>query len=289
MKISEAFLAYREEVVIPRNGSVNTEFSYRSTASNLIAYFGDVELSTLTIHDIRRWRAHYAEFQKPDTIRWRLSCLRSVLRLMRRKGEPVIDYEDIIIPDKEKRLVQFLTPDEVEAFIELVGRRARGYAEINRKRNIAIARVLASSGVRISELCALNRDSIKNRQFSTWIKSARPRVCYIDLKAEQAINEYLAMRTDDNQALFITNQKGCHRITQRAARLLFETACSNSSDFDHVRPHILRHSFATTLLARSVDISYIADLMGHQDINTTRQYTHYCNTKLQQIYDAAML
>ena len=70
----------------------------------LIVYFGDIEISVLTIHDVRRWRAHYASFQKPDTIRWRLSCLRSVLKLMRRKGESVIDYEDIIIPDKEKKL-----------------------------------------------------------------------------------------------------------------------------------------------------------------------------------------
>ena len=97
------------------------------------------------------------------------------------------------------------------------------------------------------------------------------------------------MRVDNNPALFITNQKGCHRITQRAARLIFETACNNSLDFDRVRPHTLRHSFATTLLSRDVDLPYIADLMGHQDINTTREYLHYCNTKLQQIYDAAML
>lgn len=289
MKISKAFLAYCEEVVIPSNGSINTESSYRSTASNLIAYFGDIEISSLTIHDVRRWRAHYASFQKPDTIRWRLSCLRSVLKLMRRKGESVIDYEDIIIPDKEKKLIEFLTPDEVESFVKVVSRRTRGYAEINRKRNIAITRVLASSGIRISELCALNRDSIKNRQFSTWIKSAKPRTCYIDIKAEQAVQEYLSMRVDNNPALFITNQKGCHRITQRAARLIFETACNNSLDFDRVRPHTLRHSFATTLLSRDVDLPYIADLMGHQDINTTREYLHYYNTKLQQIYDAAML
>ena len=57
MKISKAFLAYCEEVVIPSNGSINTESSYRSTASNLIAYFGDIEISSLTIHDVRRWRA----------------------------------------------------------------------------------------------------------------------------------------------------------------------------------------------------------------------------------------
>lgn len=282
-------MAYRMEVVIPSNGSINTELSYRSTASNLIKYFGDIDISTLTIHDIRRWRAHYASFQRPDTIRWRLSCLRSVLKLMRRKGYDVTDYEDIIIPDKEKKLIKFLTPEEIKAFVEVVGRRTRGYAEVNRKRNIAIVLVLASSGIRISELCALNRDSIKGRQFTTWIKSARPRVCYITPQTDRAINDYLRMRCDDNPALFVTNQKGCHRITQRAARLIFETACNNSDEFEHVRPHMLRHSFATTLLARDVDISYIADLMGHTDINTTRGYTHYCNTKLQQVYDAAML
>lgn len=281
-------MAYRTEVVIPSNGSINTEFSYRSTAANLIKYFGDVDISALTIHDIRSWRAHYATFQKPDTIRWRLSCLRSVLKLMRRKGYDVVHYEDIIIPDKEKKLIKFLTPDEVSAFVQVVARRTRGYAEINRKRNIAIVLVLATSGIRISELCALNRDSIRGRQFSTWIKSAKPRVCYITPEAEQAIADYLKMRDDDNPALFVTNQKGRHRITQRAARLIFQTACDNS-DFEGVRPHTLRHSFATTLLSRDVDISYIADLMGHTDINTTRSYTHYCNTKLQQIYDCAMV
>lgn len=120
MKISKAFLAYCEEVVIPSNGSINTESSYRSTASNLIAYFGDIEISVLTIHDVRQWRAHYASFQKPDTIRWRLSCLRSVLKLMRRKGESVIDYEDIIIPDKEKNLLNFLLLMKLNLLLKLL-------------------------------------------------------------------------------------------------------------------------------------------------------------------------
>lgn len=74
--------------------------------------------------------------------------------------------EDIKIPKREKRTIVYLTPTEVEEFFDVAGMKRRGYAEINRLRNIAIVKLLYCSGLRVGELCCLNRNPIRNRQFS---------------------------------------------------------------------------------------------------------------------------
>ena len=158
---------------------------------------------------------------------------------------------------------------------------------MNRLRNIAILRLLAASGIRVSELVSLNRNSIRHRKFTVVGKSKNPRVVFIDEATEDAINNYLACRTDDNPALFISHQGARSRLTTGGVRRIFEFVCTNSH-FTDVTPHTIRHSFATTLLDRGVELCYISDLLGHQSLDTTRIYTHYTNTKLQHIYDSVM-
>ncbi len=213
-------------------------------------------------------------------------CFRSVLRRCVRKGWADIDVEDIKIPKREKRVVNYLTELEIERFIGAVSAKYRGYSRINRLRNIAIVNLLYDSGIRVSELCLLNRNSIKERQFTVIGKSKNPRICFITRKTEEAIAEYLSERNDNEKALFIATQNG-KRITSDTVRKIFQNACKRS-DFINVHPHTIRHSFATRLLEKEVDIRYIAELMGHESLDTTKMYTHFSNPKLKKIYEKAI-
>lgn len=286
MLVAEAFETYRRREVIGAGLSSKTMESYIYAEKVAVGFFGNIDFNLIGLEDVIAFYEYLLNWQTPDTARGNIICLRSVARLMRRCFNGKLDPDDIKVPKREKRSIKYLTEPEVMEFIEVIGAKQRGYAEINRRRNIAMAEVIYSSGVRVSELCKLNRNSIRNRQFTVVGKSKDPRLCFINLRSEQAINAYLKLRNDTNPALFISNQNG-HRITPGTVRRVFQLAC-NRSDFEDVHPHTLRHSFATYMLEHNVDIRYISDLMGHQSLDTTKIYTHYANPKLRTIYDIAM-
>lgn len=284
--ISFAFEKYRADHIVMKNQSPKTEESYFTASKLLVRYFGDIDLSTLTFEMVRDWRSHLSTWQSPDTVRGNVICLRNVLKFARKNGYEVLDYELIPVQKKEKRIIKYLTEEEMEVFITEVGRKVRGYSEHNRLRNVAMVRVLQVTGLRNGEICALNRDSIKNRRFTIVGKSRDPRISFITAKAEESLNEYLNIRTDKNKALFISPQTG-ERITSDTLRKVFRFTCERS-EFEDVHPHTIRHSFATMMLDRGVDIIYVSDFMGHADLNTTKIYTHYSNKKLEQVYESAL-
>lgn len=86
---------------------------------------------------------------------------------------------------------------------------------------------------------------------------------------------------------FLLQLKNGKRITSDTVRKIFQNACKRS-DFINVHPHTIRHSFATRLLDKEVDLRYIAELMGHESLDTTRIYTHISNPKLKKIYEKAL-
>lgn len=286
LPLSEAFELHRSYEIVMRNRSPKTEEAYSNTCKLLIRLFGDADLCQLTHEDIRRWHNWLLTWQKNDTARGNIVCLRMVLKFVARKGYKVVYYDEIIVPKKDKRRITYLEEDEVDEFILEAAKPKRGYARINRLRNVAIIKLLYSTGLRNSELCALNRDSIKNRSFTVIGKSRDPRIVFINSETEKAIEAYVCERSDSSKALFVSHQTG-KRIRPDTVRKIFVFIC-NRSDFEGIHPHTIRHSYATLLLDKRVDIRYIGDLMGHADLNTTRIYTHYKNPQLKEIYDKAM-
>ena len=286
MLISEAFANYREIEVVSRGLSPKTLESYIYAEKLVIEYFTDTEIKNITPLDVSKFYQHLCSFQRPDTARGNIICFRSVLRRCVRKGWASIDVEDIKIPKREKRVVNYLTESEIERFIGVISSKYKGYSRINRLRNTAIVNLFYDSGIRVSELYSLNRNSIKERQFTVIGKSKNPSICFITRRTEEAIKDYLEERNDSEKALFIATQNG-KRITPDTIRKIFQNACKRS-DFINVHPHTIRHSFATRLLDKEVDIRYIAELMGHESLDTTKMYTHLSNPKLKKIYENAL-
>lgn len=283
MKLSEAFSNYRDSEIVSANLSKKTFESYFYSEKLIKQFLGDVRIEDIKAEDVRDYYQHLLGWQKPDTARGNIVCLRAVIKYCKRKGLDVLDPEDIKVPKREKRVIEYLTEEEVERFIKVVGAPCRGYSRLNLARNVLIVRILYATGLRVGELCRLNRNSFRGRQTTVVGKSKTPRPIYITTEIEDLISEYLSMRHDNNPALFISGQNG-NRITPGTVRLVFKNAC-NRSDFVNIHPHTLRHSFATRMLGEGVDLRYIADLMGHESLDTTRIYTHYTNPKLKAIYD----
>lgn len=284
--ISDAFRTYCSDYIVMHNLSPKTEEAYVGAGKLLEKFLGNVSVTEMTFEHIRSWHTYLSSYQRPDTVRNNIVCLRNVLKFLRRKQIAVIDYELIPVQRREKRLLKYLSEGEFERFVAETGRPIRGYSTENRLRNIALIETLYATGLRNNELCVLNRTTFRERQFTVVGKSKDPRIGFINQRALDAIGRYLASRTDDNPALFISPQTG-QRITDDTVRKIFHTICSRSSEFHDVTPRTLRHSYATHLLKNKVDLRYIGDLMGHQSLDTTRIYTHYENPELKDIYDNA--
>ncbi len=283
----EIFDSFLYDEIISIGYSRKTEERYVVFSRLITKFFGDIEVSKLDERKIRAWREHLGKHQSPDTVRGYVICLRRFIRYCERRLDLKISADNIKVPRREKRKIDILTNDEVNDFIDIIGQKKRGYSEVNRLRNIAIAKLIYCSGLRVGEVCKLNKNSIKNRQMTIVGKSLEPRLCFINCDAELAIKRYLDARNDNEPALFISSQNG-KRITEGNVQRIFQRVCGNSNGkFEKVHPHTLRHCFATRMLDRGVDVVYIQDFMGHQSLDTTKVYTHYSNNKLREVYENA--
>lgn len=268
------------------NSSTKTVECYQNCAKLLVRFFGNISICDLDEMKIRQWHEDLQTWQKSDTARGNLSCLRKVLKFAKNHDLPVMNYENIKVPKREKRIINYLSYNEIERFIAVAGKPHCGLSKENRLRAVAITTLLFDTGLRVGEMCRLNRNTIKNRQFTVIGKSRDPRIVFITERSEKAIAEYLAVRKDKNIALFVSTSNG-GRITPGTVRRIYANICERGG-FVGVHPHTSRHSLATKLIRNHVDIFHVGLLLGHQDLNTTREYLHYENPELKDIYMRAM-
>lgn len=286
MKISEAFAKYERDEVMAVNYSINTYKTYKNTSKAVIKYFGDVNIKKINIDGVHGFYLHLVSTVSKNTARRYVSNFRVVLRFCRKRGLKVMNPDEIRTPREEKKVARFISHNEFEQFLYAAEQPQRGYCRENLVRNALIIRMLYETGLRVSELCALNRDSIHDRQFVVVGKSKDPRPCYITENLEAMINEYLEMRKDDNMALFVANQNGL-RITPHNIQRVFRNV-SKKAGIGIVTPHTLRHSYATRFLEHGIDIRIVSALLGHQNLSTTQKYTHVTDYLLRQAYYITM-
>lgn len=295
MKISEAFSEYRKREIRGKGCSPNTDRAYEYASHVVVDYFGDIQVRRLKLDDISNFYLDLIEPREDledqrivskDTAKEYVSKLRTVIRFCRKRGVRTVNPDEIVVPKSEKKHARFIDCEQYDKFLAEVGRSRRGYSNLNRTRNVLICKMLFNTGLRIGELCALDRNTIRDRQFTVVGKSKEPRPCFITKEIEDDIEAYLLMRTDDNPALFIANETG-KRVTPGNIQQVFRRA-AHKTGMTKVTPHTMRHSFATRLIEDGVDIRYVAAFLGHQSLNTTRRYTHIRDFKMRQIYQTAI-
>lgn len=236
---------------------------------------GDKELSEITMDDIAHFKTGlrtYGAHRCNNTIRNYICDLRMVLRYWKLRGEDCLDYELIPPPKREPVIPAFLTAEEVDKIID----------STPIVRTKFIVSLLYASGIRVSELVQLNRDTIKDGMFTVIGKGKKPRICFIDERSEYYMNLYLSDRTDRLDALIAT--KDGTRASVSTIQMVIRNACIKAGIQKKVSPHTLRHSFATNYIGNGGNIRHLADLLGHSSLNTTAHYTHLINNDLMREY-----
>lgn len=274
MRLSEAFNMYLEDYIRAKNQSTRTEETHEACKRLLIQFLGDKELSQLSLLDVREWRKEISKGRRPNSVRVYILRLRAVLRYCNIRDIPAIKSDLVPVPKREATVPVFLTEQEVTRMIECS----------TSIRNAFVISLLYSSGIRLSELIALNRGQIIDRRFTVIGKGRKPRLCFIDQRTELLMNMYLAIRKDNHEALIVSNEFK-RRMTATNIQLLVRNSASKACLNKKVSPHTLRHSFATNFLKNNGNMRYLSAMLGHASLDTTMMYAHVVDLDLQKQYE----
>jgi len=223
-----------------------------------------------------------------STLARRRSALRQFYRFLHaedvRADDPTVD---LVAPRRTRALPRILGEADVEALLDAA--RDRPGAEGVRLR--AIVEVLYATGLRVSELVGLSRTAIDPTAAFLAVtgKGGRERIVPMGEFARQALGDYLEVRAEflagglESKWLFPGARVGGHLTRQRLGQLLKVLAGAAGLDAARVSPHILRHAFATHLLAHGADLRAVQAMLGHADISTTQIYTHVLDERLKRL------
>ena len=274
MLISEAFDVYRDDYIRMRNQSGRTEECHECCKKLLLGHIEDKPIDKLTLQDVTRWRNELAKGRKVNSIRVYVIRLRAVLSYLNIRGITCLDARLVPVPKREATVPVFLTEAEVDAMI------ACAY----NLRNAFVISLLYSSGIRLSELIALNRGQIVDRRFTVIGKGRKPRLCFIDERTEHLMEMYLKSRNDHHDALVVSFENKS-RMTATNIQLLVRNSAVRAGITKKVTPHTLRHSFATNFLKNNGNMRYLSAMLGHASLDTTMMYAHVVDHDLQKQYE----
>lgn len=274
MRLTEAFANYALDVIAFRNQSRKTEEAHNVALKSLLEFTGDIPIEQLTFDVVREWKLSMEKRELgSETVRGYLIKLRVVLNYLRFKGIECLDPSNIPLPKRTSKLPEFLSPLEVSRLIDATGK----------TRNKAIISMLYSTGLRVNELCQLDRSHVKNDFFTVVGKGGSKQLCFIDERTRGFLKAYLRSRQDNSPALFLSPQK-CLRMTPGNVQEIFKVARVKAGFDWPVHPHSMRHSFATNLMVNGAPIYSVSKLLGHKRLDTTAQYLHLYDAHLEEIH-----
>lgn len=234
---------------------------------------------------LRRYLAELHKRNQRTSIARKLSALRTFFRYLVREGHlPGNPAEGLSTPKLSRYLPKTLSVDEAVALME------RGYGSgLLDLRDRAIVELFYGSGLRVSELTALNVGSLDLREKLVRVvgKGRKERILPIGRNAHEALVAYLDARRapGDDAPLFLNARGG--RLTPRSVQRNLKTRLLKARIVKDISPHALRHSFATHLLDGGADLRAIQELLGHASLSTTQKYTRVSVDHLLSVYDKA--
>lgn len=270
MKYVEEFLVARKlDGLAP-----GTLDQYRMELKKLAKYMDKPTLKATTA-DLRGYLVQFSEMAQRSVNR-KISTLKAYYTWL--VEEEYIErnpMRKIRTPKEPASLPRNLSKDDVELL--------RWHPKSHR--NQAIMELLVSSGMRIGELVQLNRKDLVmiNRQIRVTGKGNKERLVFFGPIAKFCVITYLNSRKDDNPALFV-NKYG-ERLTIRSIEMQVKAHAQKAGIRDKVTPHMLRHTFASGMYEQGADIDFIARLLGHESVNTTRRYTSINGSEMARMYD----
>lgn len=297
MKFASLKTDFLEYLEIEQNRSQKTIANYDHYLTRLVDFAGDIDVSDIDAELIRKWRlwlnrlgTNTSDELQKTTQNYHLIALRSFLKFCAKRGIDGLPADKIELARTKRSQVTFLNEEEMERLLK-----EPDISTESGLRDRAILELLYSSGLRVSELVALNKDHInlKRREFMVRGKGQKDRPIFVSETATEWIERYLEKRTDNSTPLFIRiggskklDQSGSHlRLTARSVQRMVARYALLAGITKHVSPHTLRHSFATDLLMNGADLRSVQAMLGHSNISTTQIYTHVTDPHLRNVHE----
>jgi len=293
------FLDYCE---VEKGLANRTQENYQHYLQKFVSWMKKAKKETLLPHeltadDIWAYRLYLSRYTgerghslKKVTQNYYLIALRALLGYFTAKDIISLPADKIVLPKdaRAEKTVKFLNLDQVEKLLLAPDTNTR-----DGLRDRAILESFFSTGLRIAELVALNREQFvnikdkKDLELGIIGKGSHPRTVYFSERALSWLKKYMETRKDKEKALFIhykARKDTENRLTARSIERIVKKYAILGGIPVFTTPHTLRHSYATDLLTQGVDLRTIQEFLGHRSILTTQIYTHVTNKRLRDIH-----
>lgn len=283
-KLLRDYLNYLE---IEKNRSPKTRENYEHYLREFLNFSKVRTPAAVTDAAVRDFRIALARRagMKRITQGYYVVALRNFLKYLAKRDIKSLAAEKVELPKTPSRQIEILEYADLERL--LAAPKGSGLRAL---RDRAILETFFSTGLRLAELCALDRRlDLKRGEVSVRGKGDKLRVVFISDRARDAIAKYLTKRGDAEEALFVSLDRAgkvIGRVTPRAVERLIAARAREAGIAKRVHPHQLRHSFATDLLMNGADLRSVQELLGHSNISTTQVYTHLTNKALRDVHEA---
>lgn len=293
----EKFIYY-EEVILGK--SYNTIKSYKKDILQFIEYIdkneGIKDFDEVEIITFRSFIAYLnSDSNENDekssssvgkrSINRKISALRTFFKYLNEQEivkNNKVGY--ISMPKFEKGLPTVLNKDDIDKIRAVINT-----DKITGVRDRLIVELLYSSGIRASELIDMSEHMINmsEREIRVIGKGNKERITFFSQNAEKWLKHYIDLKKRDyknyDSSVIFVNSRG-EKLNSRSLRRLITDYAKKADINKEVTPHVFRHSFATTLLNKGIDIRYLQELLGHSSISTTQIYTHVSKALLREVY-----
>lgn len=293
--LKREFLEYLE---ISKGRSLKTLENYDRYLTRFIAFAQIESPKEITDRTIQEFRMYLNRLPAPGgtmkrkTQNYHLIALRAFLKYLQRNSIETLAPERIELAKVPERSLDLITTIELERLMKAPSEALKKEDDPAKQQKLlrdqAIMELLFSTGLRVSELCALNTDlDLSRDEMSVRGKGDKVRVVFLSERAKTAVRTYQKVRTDMEEALFVEGRKNkLHRITPRDIQRHLKKYAALAGITSKVTPHVLRHVFATDLLENGADLRSVQALLGHANIATTQVYTHVTDKHLRDIHKA---
>ena len=280
---------YIEFIFAQKNLAKNTVISYKNDLSEFARFIGHNDFLDLTINQLKGYVSHLSKNFSPSSHCRKLSSVKNFflylydLKLVNNTPMDFIDF-----PKLPKKIPKFLSESEVNILIE------KSYEDHSFRglRRTLLIEILYATGIRVSELVSIRHGDITDNYSSIIIKGkgGKQRIVPLFGKVISVLKKYIGflnkLKEQSNSLfLFPSNSKLGHLTRNRFFQILKDLGEEINLDLKRISPHVLRHSFASHLLSRGVDLRIIQESLGHKDISTTQIYTHIQASKLRKILE----
>ncbi len=291
---------FLEYVEIERGRSLNTVRNYDHYLTRFLDFTKNdnpANINDNMVREFRLWLNRQStgnnratgETLSKKTQNYYLIALRAFLKYLARQEVKTMPAERIELAKVGERSLDLITHTELERLLN-----SPNGTDLKDLRDKAILELLFSTGLRVSELCSLNRDiDLHSDELSVRGKGGKVRVVFLSDNAKNAIKEYLSARKDMSDALFVqvgneipqkTKNTEFGPLARRSIERIVKQHAIKAGISKKVTPHVMRHMFATDLLGNGADLRSVQAILGHANIGTTQIYTHVTDKHLRDVY-----